>query len=241
VIAALSTLGVMAAIALTVGLILMNRPTKISVPDLTNMTAAQAQAELAKVSLTGTVGQPIFNATCQKDRVVAQDPAKGESVEEGKAVTYQLCGGVPSTKVPRLVGTNKAGAQQILNNLKLKAEFIEVDGVEAKDIVTATEPPADSPIAEGATVKVSLSKGNLKQVPNVVGKSRQDAEAILRAAGFTNIRVQDGATVNAGNNKIGTVERQDPEPGDGNKPVDRTTVTIWITKGPASPSPSPSG
>jgi len=242
VIAALSTLGVMAVIALAVGLILMNRPTKISVPDLTNMTAAQAQAELTKVRLTGSAGQPVYNATCQKDRVVEQNPTKGESLEVGKAVTYRLCGGVPSTKVPALAGTgtNKAGALQILTNAKLRAEFIEVDGDEkTKDQVVATDPPAGTAVAEGALVKVSISKGNQKPVPNVVGKSRGDAEALLKQAGFTNIKVQDGATVNAGNSKIGTVERQDPEPGDGNRTTDKTTVTIWITKGPA-PSPTPS-
>ena len=162
-------------------------------------------------------------------------------MQEGGSVTYQLCGGVPTTKVPPLIGTNKAGAQQLLTNAKLRAEFIEVDGDEkTKDQVIATEPVAGTPVAENAVVKVSISKGNLKAVPNVVGKSREQAEILLKAAGFTNIKVQDGSTVNAGNNKIGTVERQDPEPGDGNKAIDKTTVTIWITRGPAAqPSPTP--
>jgi beta-lactam-binding protein with PASTA domain len=73
-----------------------------------------------------------------------------------------------------------------------------------------------------------------------VGKTRQQAEDQLKAAGFINIKVMDGQSVNAGNPKIGTVDRQDPEPGDGNKATDKTTVTIWITKGPAAPTNSPS-
>jgi len=241
-IAALSTLGVLAVVALTIGLIMVNnKPTKIPVPDLTNMTAVEAQATLTKARLTGAAGPLVYNATCQKDRVVQQNPPKGQSLEEGKSVTYQLCGGVPSTKVPNLIGTNRAGAQLGLSQAKLKAEFLEVDGEEkTKDQVVATDPPAGTAVAEGATVKVSISKGNLKPVPNVVGKTRDQAEAILKAAGFANVKVQDGATVNAGNPNIGKVERQDPEPSDGIKATDKTTVTIWITRAPAAtPSATP--
>ena len=240
-IAVLSTLGVMAVIALTIGLILANRPNKITVPDLTNMTAAQAQAELTKVRLTGSAGPLTYNATCQKDHVVQQNPTKGELLEEGKSVTYSLCGGVPTTKVPKLIGSNKVGAQTILTNAKLKVEFVDVDGDEkSKDQVISSNPPEGTPVAEGAVIQVSVSKGNQKPVPNVVGKSRADAEAILKAAGFTTIKVMDGQTVPAGNSKIGTVDQQDPEPSDGIKATDKTTVTIWITRAAAPPSPTQS-
>jgi serine/threonine-protein kinase len=243
VIAALSTLGVLAVVALTVGLVLANRPDKIAVPSVIGLTQADALAKLQNAKLTGTPGPLIYNSTCSKDRVVQQNPNEGTSLEEGKAVTFQLCGGVPTTKVPNLIGSNRTGVQQLLTQAHLRWEFVEVDDVEkTKDQAVASDPPAGTAVAENAVIKVSISKGNMKPVPNVVGKSKADAEAILKAAGFTKIEYKEGAALPVGNPNIGKVDKQDPEPSDGNKPSDRTTVTIWITRGPApTPSASPTG
>jgi serine/threonine-protein kinase len=236
VIAALSTLGVLAVVALTVGLILANRPKNANVPDLAGMTQADAVAALQAVKLNGKAGSPTYG-DCAIDKVVSQTPAKGTKLDQGEDVTFSLCGGKPSTKVPNIIGSNRAGAQQSLTLAKLKWEFIDVDGEpKTKDQVVATDPAPDSPIAEGATVKVSVSKGNVKPVPNVVTKTEVAAKAELEAAGFT-VVVRDGQTFPPGDPNIGKVLSQDPGPADGPKPADRTTVTLFVGRSTGTPSP----
>ncbi|HEX6682854.1 MAG TPA: Stk1 family PASTA domain-containing Ser/Thr kinase [Candidatus Limnocylindrales bacterium] len=245
VIAALTTLGVLAVIAVGVGLFLMNRPNQVAVPQLTGLTAVQAQAELTGVGLQGTEGPAVFNANCTQDRVALQNPAPGSKLEEGTSVTYQMCGGIPNAKVPNVVGLDRATAGSQLVNAKFQVEYIEVDGDEkSKDKVLSTDPKAGDDVREGTKIKVNVSKGNVKPVPNVVGKTQAQAEQQLRAAGFTNIDIKDGQTVNPGNNKIGTVDDQDPGAGEGPRPADRTKVTLFITRAgaaPPTPSATPTG
>jgi eukaryotic-like serine/threonine-protein kinase len=234
VIAALSTLGVLAVVALTVGLILANRPKNAAVPDLKGMTQADAIAALQAVKLNGRAGSPTYG-DCPIDTVVSQTPAKGTKVDQGEDVTFSLCGGKPTTKVPNIIGSNQAGAQQSLTLAKLKWEFVPVDGEpKTKDQVVATDPAPNSPIAEGAIVKVSISKGNLRPVPNVVTRTEVAAKAELEALGFT-VTVRDITSVTPEN--YGKVVNQDPGPSTTPVPVDRTTVTIFVGRAPASPTP----
>lgn len=239
VIAALSTLGVLAAVALTAGLILANRPSTVNVPDLSNLTEAQAAAKLSQLQLKGTKGEP-FYGECTRDRVAVQEPAKGTSIKEGEAVTYRICGGVPSVTVPPLVGFNELAAKQSLANVGLNAEIVPVDGsVETKGTVVESKPAAGEAVAEGTTVKVHISKGNMKPVPDVVGETKEDAEAMLKAAGFK-VSFRNGSTVPADHEDVGKVERQDPGASDELVPADRTTVTIWIYQAASTPTGTPS-
>ncbi|HCT79640.1 MAG TPA: Stk1 family PASTA domain-containing Ser/Thr kinase [Micromonosporaceae bacterium] len=236
VIAALSTLGVLAVVALAAGLILANQPKDIAVPNLFGMTQAEAESTLNGKNLKPKVGERTFG-TCELDKVVEQTPKEGDKLAEGKEVTFRLCGGVPSTKVPSLLGTNRVGAEQLLRQAKLVPEFVEVDGEPTtKDQVVASDPAPGSPIAEGAKVKVSISKGNVKPVPNVVGKTEAVAKAELEAAGFI-VSVKPGEISTP--QLVGKVTQQDPSPSDGKKPADRTTVTIFIGQAGATSSPTP--
>lgn len=238
VIAALSTLGLLAVVALTIGLILANRPATVEVPDLKDMTEAQAKETLSQLELTGVAGQPQFG-DCTQGFVVNQNPAKGVNLREGEQVTYNLCGGVPTTQVPAFApGTNRVGAQQILQAANLKWEFIEVDSDKPKDEVLGTEPPAGTPVEENTVIKVQVSKGNIKPVPLVVNKTQAEAEAILKAEGFQ-VEIKK-ETVSAGSSNVGRVVKQQPAPDDGPKPADKTKVTIWIGEADTNPTPTPS-
>ncbi|WP_117215750.1 Stk1 family PASTA domain-containing Ser/Thr kinase [Allorhizocola rhizosphaerae] len=238
VIALLSALGVLAVVALTIGLIMMNRTKTIEVPNLVNMTEAQARATLTSVNLSGAPGQPKFGNDCTQGVVVNQAPPPGTALGEGETVTYNLCGGIATTTVPSLAGLNKRGAEQLLTERKLKWEFVSVDSDQPVDVVVGSDPPANSPISEGHTVTVQLSKGNIKPVPNVVNKTQADAEATLKAAGFT-VEVKT-TTLPAGSPGIGRVVNQDPTPQEGPRPADKTKVTIWVGVAEAKPSPTPS-
>ncbi|WP_020522772.1 Stk1 family PASTA domain-containing Ser/Thr kinase [Catelliglobosispora koreensis] len=237
VIAALSTLGVLAVAALTTGLILANRPKTTVVPDLANLTVAEAEQVLAGASLAGRAGDPT-TGNCTVDRIVEQTPKKGESARQDDTVTYRVCAGPNTKQVPSLQGVNRLGAEATLKSLNLKYVFEEIDSELTKDLVVNTDPVAGTVVPENSTVKVRVSKGNKKPVPNVVGMSEEDARAKLTADGFNVKVLNHGTYLPAGNSKIGTVAQQEPGASNNLVVADKTTVTIYISRVEPSSTPT---
>jgi membrane peptidoglycan carboxypeptidase len=97
-----------------------------------------------------------------------------------------------SIPVPDVTGKSAADARSILAN----AGFNYVDGgtqpgAAAAGTVSSTSPGAGAYLSRGASVTVYTSDGSQTQVPNLRGKSLQDARSALDARGFTNISVLD--------------------------------------------------
>ena len=237
VIAALSTLGVLAVAALTTGLILANRPKTTVVPDLANLTAVEAEQVLAGANLAGRAGDPA-TGNCTVDRIVEQTPKKGENARQDDTVTYRVCAGPNTKQVPSLQNVNRAGAEATLKSLNLKYVFEEIDSELTKDLVVSTDPVAGTVVPENSTVKVRVSKGNKKPVPNVVGMSEEDARAKLIADGFNVKVLNHGTYLHAGNSKIGTVAQQEPGASNNLVVADKTTVTIYISRVEPSSTPT---
>ena len=111
-------------------------------------------------------------------------------------------------------------AKKVLTAHGLKAEVQTVVSDEPKGVVIGSDPPAETVVAVGTTVRVDVSAG--VPVPNVVGLERDDAEAAVGAAGF------DVVTRNADKDgKDNTVDRQEPAGGTFEN-VETTTVTLYV-------------
>ncbi|WP_030233194.1 Stk1 family PASTA domain-containing Ser/Thr kinase [Streptomyces sp. NRRL S-350] len=96
--------------------------------------------------------------------------------------------------VPNLVGRSVADARTAAAAAGPKLVVTEgektacPDANVKKDQVCTQTPAAGSQVAETATITVQVSSGPAKaQVPNVVGKPKDQALAALAAAGFTNV------------------------------------------------------
>ncbi len=240
VIATLTALGVLAVVALTAGLILANQPKEISVPNLMGKSEAEARSLLTTAGLTPKIGEPILDSDCRKDTVVKQDPSQGESVKEKAEIVYQICNGKPLAEVPPLIGSNRVNAESLLAARNLVAEFKEKDSDKPAGEVLETIPPAGEKLTEGETVQVIISKGLVK-VPNLVGKSEQEAIAILTNLGFQYKVVDGDETTDP--SQADKVQDQDPKK-DALEPKG-TTITLRVIRlkeeqPPPSPSISPS-
>jgi serine/threonine-protein kinase len=105
--------------------------------------------------------------------------------------------------------------------------------------VLSSNPPANSRVTEGAKITLNVSTGRTA-LPNVVGRSEQDATSILNGAGFSNIERQ--VVPPPDDQEAGTVFRTDPN---ANTPVSSDqTITLFIaaakpTPSPTTPSPTP--
>ncbi|SCL16221.1 serine/threonine protein kinase [Micromonospora rhizosphaerae] len=244
VIATFAALGVLAVIALVAALLMNQGGTaKAAVPDLKGQTEAAARTLIQQAGLTPLLGDPVAGTDCTKGTVVNQNPAPGTQLEQKREVTYQLCGGPQQVTIPRgLVGGTFESVKQQLEDLKLTVTRKLVDSGAPEGQVTKVTPDSGSKVTEGSEVIVEVSRGNINEVPEVVGFTRELAERTLKAAGYK-VKVVDGDEV--GPDKVGTVTRQRP---DANEPLEKgKTVTIEIgmappepTETPSSPTPDPS-
>ncbi|HEY8474728.1 MAG TPA: Stk1 family PASTA domain-containing Ser/Thr kinase [Natronosporangium sp.] len=227
VLVALSVLGVLAVVALIVGLILSNQSDAdlVAVPAVLELTEDQARAELEEAGLVPQQGEAIQSDECAEGRVAEQDPAPGTEVEPNSTVTYRLCAGPATVTIPNgLVGIPVEAATARLEELDLEVETEERDAAEDPGTVLEVDPPEGTTVPAGSTVTLYVSAGNLAPVPDVVGETQVIAEDRLRQAGFE-VDVQE-ADPPDDPDLVGTVASQNP--GGGTEAPRGSTVTIRV-------------
>ncbi|MFY1635279.1 Stk1 family PASTA domain-containing Ser/Thr kinase [Solwaraspora sp. WMMB335] len=246
VIAGLSALGVLAVIALATGLIWAtsgdDAPPTVSLPNLVNQPIEQAQRQINDLGLSADVS-PREDPECTVNTVLSQSPDPGE-VETGTQVALTVCAGPGTVQVPDLEGFTRGGAESALEERGLVPDFQEVSSKLPKDQVVSV-PDQGKSVEVGSTVVVEISLNNLREVPNVVGKTQSEAVSILNNAGF-DPRVVPGQEVDPAD--AGRVTSQSPNDGDAevnsrveivvSQPREPEEETPSPT--PTSPSPSPS-
>ncbi|MEW2384142.1 Stk1 family PASTA domain-containing Ser/Thr kinase [Micromonospora sp. NPDC047707] len=234
-IATFAALGVLAVIALVAALLWNREPAQAIVPMVTGMNQEAAFAEIRKANLTPDAGDPVFNATCKKGQVTDQSPGPDARLEPSQVVTVRVCGGPQEVSIPNnLVGGQYDSAAERLKELKLVPKRKDVDNDQPKGIVVKVTPDSGTAVAEGTEVVLEVSKGNVREVPDVVGETREDAEDELRDAGYK-VRVQRGDPVPP--EEAGRVVSQDPKAG---SPLAKDgTVTIVVTVPQEEPTQEP--
>ncbi len=125
--------------------------------------------------------------------------------------------------------TTEAGAEAKLEavGLKIKVET-DTNSTEPKGTFTKQSPAGGKKVAVGSTVKVWFSAGpSTGTVPDVSGKSQDDARSALEAAGFkvaASTQTEDSDTVAKDN-----VTRTSPAAG--SKQSKGTTILLYISSG----------
>jgi beta-lactam-binding protein with PASTA domain/predicted Ser/Thr protein kinase len=127
--------------------------------------------------------------------------------------------------VPRITERQPDEANRLIRSAGLEPAFQTQEFSQAVEdgLITRQEPPAGRSVARGSQVKYWVSKGRpIVTVPNIVGKSLQDATSALRELGLT-----IGERTQAFSDKeVGTVLDQDPNPGREVRSGDRVDVSI---------------
>ncbi|MFC4019537.1 Stk1 family PASTA domain-containing Ser/Thr kinase [Micromonospora sp. GCM10011542] len=237
-IAVFSAVGVLAVIALVAALLWSQQQDKDlkSVPTLAGKTQDVAFTEISNAGLRPQLGEPVLSSDCKQGTVVSQNPQPNARLKVNSLVTIQVCGGKPEVAVPAgLKGSKQESAIARLKDAKLGYDIKEVDNEESQDIVLSVSPPEGQRVPEGTKVTLTVSRGNVRAVPDVVGLSEEEATRTLRNAGFK-VNPQDGPDVPAA--EAGKVTDQNPNGGD--KKPRNTTVTIKVSQ-PEVVDPTPTG
>jgi eukaryotic-like serine/threonine-protein kinase len=149
------------------------------------VTLPQAVA-VRRVTRAGFDAQIRFAASPRpKGMVVAQAPEGGARLSQGGTVALTVSGGKPKLAAPNVVGLAVAAAVKRLQRMGLESRQRIVFASAPPGRVVSQQPAAGTAVKKGAIVALTVSKGPQRvAVPNVVGRSRTDAVARIKAAGL---------------------------------------------------------
>lgn len=208
-------------------------PDQVPVPQLVNLPEKQARAAIGDAGLTVTDVEYENSDTVPSGSVIRQDPEADTYVDPGTGVQIVLSSGKPQRAVPNVVGMTLKEARAALEQAGMTAKVEQVDSDDPKNQVVGANPAPGVMVNDGQEVTLSVSKGP-REVPDVRGKQRAEAEQILRDAGFDpQVRPAPDTT-----EKKGTVVDQFPEPPKTAKQGDQ--VLIFVSTYEPTPSSSPS-
>ena len=103
-----------------VELTLSKGPQPRQVPDLRDISIAQARSRLDELKLELSRGADVFSDDIDKDLIVRQRPAPGKSVERGATITIQVSKGPDLVAFPDLEGLKFRGAVDKLERFGLR-------------------------------------------------------------------------------------------------------------------------
>ncbi|MGW5699698.1 Stk1 family PASTA domain-containing Ser/Thr kinase [Amycolatopsis japonica] len=123
------------------------------------------------------------------DKVIAISPNQGQVIPTSDKITLTVGAKPGKVKTPDLKGKTVAEATAALTEAGLKLGATTEDETEDTNQagkVMSQNPSAQAEVDQGSKVDITVGKSKeLKTVPNYKGKTQAEAEAGLKAAGFT--------------------------------------------------------
>jgi eukaryotic-like serine/threonine-protein kinase len=170
----------------SVDLTVSKGPERYAAPDLVGTPADAADATLQAQHLVVGEREEQFSDTVEAGKVVAQDPAAGSSLKPGAAVAVTVSKGRQPIPVADFTGKSAEQAKKAFSDAGLtvkEGNQVNSDTVPAGSVLS--QDPENGTLFKGDTVTIVVSKGPvLVSVPATVGKQREEAARLLKAAGF---------------------------------------------------------
>jgi eukaryotic-like serine/threonine-protein kinase len=208
---------------------------KVGVPTVVGADQANAEAKLRQEGFRVDTVQK--TAEQPPGQVIGQDPTGGTKAKKGSTVTLTVSAGPQQVSVPQVVGLTVSSARGRLQKAGLDAsEREENSDTVAQGRVISVSPPEGQKVDKGSSVTLVVSSGKPQvEVPDVVGKSFDEAQSTLQAAGFKVTRVDKES-----DKSPGTVLSQNPK--SGGRIDSGSTIALTVAKEPSQvPVPDVTG
>ena len=173
-----------------------NKSEEIVVPKIIGLSQEEAKKVLESKGLKMVIGgsEPSDEP---EGTVIKVYPGEGEKAQEKVRVT--ISGGANKLTAPDLKDLDKSKAEEYLKNAGLVLGAISYDYSDdvTKGNVIRQNPSPDTEVKKGDKVDIVLSNGpkiSLSKVPNLKGRSRDEAENLLRANKLTLVTVDQEIT-----------------------------------------------
>ncbi len=170
----------------TVTLTVSKGQERYAAPDLVGSAGDAAQATLVRQHLTLGERKDDFSDTVETGKVIAQDPAPGTSLKPDSPVAVTVSKGRQPIPVTDYTSKPADQAKKAIGDAGFtvkEGDPVNSDTVPSGSVVSQT--PASGTLFKGDAVTIVVSKGPvLVAVPATTGKQRDEATALLKAAGF---------------------------------------------------------
>lgn len=216
------------AISLVAHFIFNRNLAEIEVPNVTNMTVVEAQKLLEekefKVELEEKYGDP---DKYKPGTVMEQSPKAGEKRKQGSLIILTICKGAELKAVPDVVGMSLTKAEQTLNAAGFKVGNVTKRHVDGGNIgaVLSQSPNGTDKAPKGSGIDLVINEGD-KAVPNIIGKSVDEAKGMLEQAGLKLGEIKKITDANAKKNVVLACN-----PGVGANLGDGAAVSITVAAG----------
>ena len=212
-----------------------------TVPDLAGKSEGAALNEVSGLGWNTLTPQEA-SETVANGVVIRTDPVAGTELDEGKTLTIVVSTGPAPRTLPELKGKTLQEATDMLTQLGLnivQGDPVFDDTIPAGSVVSWSVPDqpnlvAGNTVTKGVTVRVQLSKGPAPRLPDVTGKTLDEATAALAAQ---QLKISQGPPAFDENVPQGSVISWSvpghPELVAGSVVDPGTTVQVVLSNGPA--------
>ena len=215
--------------------------TAATVPDVSGMSEDDAKTAIDDLGLTFVKGDDVSSDTVDEGLAVSSDPGAGTSAVLGADVTVSFSSGSATVKVPDVTGMTQSEARKEIENANLAWGDVTAEdspGTQAGRVIRSS-PAADTSVSRGETVSVVVSSGRTT-VPSVVGKTQDEAQEAIKAAGLNyNTTTNDSKTNDQSKSNRYEVTAVDPAEGQSIDLGDSVTLTVTHYVYEAAPTASP--
>ncbi|GAB3497332.1 Stk1 family PASTA domain-containing Ser/Thr kinase [Nocardiopsis coralliicola] len=211
----------------------------IAVPDVVNMSAEDAEAEISDAGFTGSVTQEQETSSdVDEGNVIGSDPGEGTEVPADTEIVLTVSAGPEAESVPNVVGQTEEDARATLSDAGFEVGEVSTQESDSYDagIVVASDPEGGGEAAPGSTVNLTVSEGaGSVSVPDLSGLTQDEANSRLQDEGLS----ASFSEQETGDAEPGRVASQDPAAGSEVEPG--TVVNVVIATEPQDdPSDGPS-
>lgn len=155
-------------------------------PVLVGVSLRQAEAKAAEAGVQVEVESSENSDTMPVDFVLRQDPEPQTMVRKGRVIMVVTSSGPVSVTLPDFVGGQFEVAQAFIvaNQLAL-GDLVEQVDASPVGTVLAQEPAANADVNRGSVVTLTISRGAMATMPDLVGLSLTESRKRLSALGFS--------------------------------------------------------
>ena len=207
-----------------VNLIYSDGPSETTFPEVVGMSLDDAKQALFEAGVDIEAINVVESPGTAENTVTKSSITAGAKVANGNPVTLEVANGKVS--VPDWSGKTKDFVEADAKKKGVKVKFIEEDSKKTPGTVLSQTPKAGESASSTEVVVTVAKTADTKEltVPDVVGKSVENAQSELAATGFQKI-----STVKVANCAVSSSQVTQVVPVAGSKTANTTDITIIVS------------
>jgi beta-lactam-binding protein with PASTA domain len=207
-----------------VNLVYSDGPSETTFPEVVGMSLDDAKQALFEAGMDIEAINVVESPGTAENTITKSSIAAGAKVANGNPVTLEVANGKVS--VPDWSGKTKDFVEADAKKKGVKVKFIEEDSKKTPGTVLSQTPKAGESASSTEVVVTVAKTADAKEltVPDVVGKSVENAQSELAATGFQKI-----STVKVANCAVSSSQVTQVVPAAGSKTANTTDITIIVS------------